>query len=119
MNNPKRILGYSMLFVALVILLIACIVADGAERPKAGIVIRNRPVIIITMTTGHVYTVWHRACLCDEWEPEFYMTRMVVSNKPRRIEMTLSEAKASEFFWLQIDGDTNMPPTLYGDDCDY
>ena len=28
------------------------------ERPKTGLTIENRPVIVITMETNHVYTLW-------------------------------------------------------------
>ena len=98
-----KLSSISLAIIAAFILAVAC--SGDTNSVETGIVIKARPVIYVTMETNHVYALWHKGSLLDEWELMWPFGEMVVSNTPKRMVMEWSESAPTGFFFLEVDGE--------------
>ena len=96
--------------------------ANGDTNIVAGVQIRTRPVIYITMAPNTTNTLWHRSTLTNEWRKVFFLHDYVVGTNSQRMITESSEWDENTdtgFFWLQVNGQpfltTNAPESAASD----
>ena len=80
---------------------------------EEGVRIETRPVVFVYTQTNHVYTLWFKASLADEWKVVLPCEHMTITNAPTRMIIEWSVDAPHAFFWLQVDGQplpTNNAP---------
>ena len=101
---------FATLTLLIVALFVGAVICFGDTNIVAGVQIRTRPVIYVTMDANTTNTLWYREALTDEWEMSFFLHDYVTGTNRQRMIVESSrwdENSNTGFFWLQVNGASN------------
>ena len=90
------------------LLLVASVSWAETNSTVTGITIEQRPVIVITMETNHVYRLWMKDKLSDPWQIVPFMEHFTCTGTPKRVILEKGVNADTGFYKLEMDFSTNF-----------